>query len=58
MLLFAAVKKYRNKQAKEKEGHQSTEQSGQSAFNTGSQPSYMTKTTQAASQQDQQQRRR
>jgi hypothetical protein len=50
MLLYAAVKKYRSKQAKEKESRQSTEQSGQSAFNTRSQPSYKTKTTQATNQ--------
>lgn len=50
MLIFAAVKKYRNKQAKKKESGQKTGQSGQSVFNTSSQPSYMTKTTQPASQ--------
>lgn len=50
MFIYAAVKKYKSKQEKERAARERTEQSGQSAFNTSSQPSYMTKTTQAASQ--------
>ena len=50
MLIYAAVKKYRSKQEKDRESRERTQQSGQSVFNTSSQPSYMTRTTQATSQ--------
>lgn len=50
MFIYAAVKKYRSKQEKERAARERTEQSGQSAFNTNSQPSYMTQTSQGTSQ--------
>ncbi|KAL9473777.1 hypothetical protein ACSS6W_008157 [Trichoderma asperelloides] len=58
MFIYAAVKKYRSKREKDKVNQDRIQQSGQSAVSSSSQPSYMSRKTQATGQQDQQRRRR
>lgn len=50
MFIYAAVKKYRSKREKEKVNRDTIQQSGQSAFSSSSQPSYISRKTQAAGQ--------
>lgn len=51
MLIYSAVKKYRNSKAqKEREQRERAQQSGQTAFNTSSRPSHNVRMTQGANQ--------